>query len=161
MKHLLLFLSMAALAFAQATINAPAVQMDADGAASVRLWMTTQGTGTQTQLAAPVGAADTTIQVVSGQGIQPNSVIGIGAEHILVVSRERNTLTVTRGQNGSTAAAYSAGANVTEMKYRTFAALGRQIIVETLRQIVRIAEIQQAQAAAQAAADSKAQASVQ
>lgn len=161
MKQLFLSLFVTAAAFAQAAINAPAVTLDAEGAAAIRSWMATQGTGTQTQLAAPVGAADTTIQVVSGQGIGPNSVIGIGAEHILVVSRDRNTLTVTRGQNGSTAAAYSAGANVIEMKYRTFNALGRQIIIETLRQILRITEVQQAQAAAQAAADRKAQSSVQ
>ena len=161
MKQLFLSLFITAAAFAQAAINAPAVQMDADGATAVRLWMAGQSTGTQTQLAEPVGASDTTIRVVSGQGIGPNSAIAIGTEHIQVTAKSGNTLTVTRAQNGSTAAAYSAGDSVVEMKYRSFNHLGRVVIVETLRQIVRSAEAQKTQAAAQQAAEQKAQSSIQ
>ena len=160
MKLLILILA-AASTFAQATINAPAVTLDADGATAIRTWMSTQSTGIQTTLAAPISAAATTITVTNGQGIGNNATIAIGAEHIQVTNRVGNTLTVTRGANGSTAASASAGVSVTELRYRTMNALAKQVVVDVLRSIVKQAEIKAAQEAADAAAENKAATSVQ
>lgn len=160
MKLLILILA-AGTIFAQATINAPAVTLDADGANAVRAWMSTQSTGIQTTLASPISAADTTITVANGQGINANAVIAIGAEHVQVTARSGNILTVTRASNGSTAASAAAGATVTEMRYRTMNALAKQVVVDVLRSIVRQAEIKAAQESAAAAAETKATASVQ
>jgi len=42
-----------------------------------------------------------------------------------------------RGANGTTAASALTGANVVELKYKTLNAMGKQIMVDALRQIVR------------------------
>lgn len=130
-------LLVAGLGLAQTTtINAPAVTLDATGSAALIAWMAGQGTGTITTVTAPVLFADTTITVDVSVGIGANAVIAIGTEHMLVTAKVGKVLTVTRAVNGSTAAAYATGATVTEMKYRTFNALGKAMIVATLRQIV-------------------------
>ena len=157
LKLFLLLVSFAA--YGQATINAPAVALDATGTTAVLAWMSGQTTGIQTALAAPVAPGDTQITVASGQGLN-NAVLSIGAEHVQVTARSGNTLTVTRGTNGTTPGTHAAGATVAEMKYKTLNALGRQMILDSLRQIVR----QQRQAsitAAQAAVDAEAAAAVQ
>lgn len=132
---LALFL-IASAAFAQTTVNAPAVTLDATGSAALITWMAGQGTGTITTVTEPVLIGATTITVDVSSGIPINAVISLGTEHLLVTAKVGKVLTVTRGHNGSTAAAYATGATVTEMKYRTFNALGRQIIIDTMRQIV-------------------------
>ncbi|MEN6536388.1 MAG: hypothetical protein ABFD89_22215 [Bryobacteraceae bacterium] len=161
MKKLILSLSFTLAAFSQATINAPAVTLDAEGAAAIRSWMATQGTGTQTTLSAPVTASATAITVASGQGIAVNSVVSIGSEHMQVTARDGRNLTVTRGFNGTAASSYQEGAAVTEMKYRTLNGLAKTIVVENLRQIIRQNEINAAQDAANKAAEAKAATAVQ
>ena len=133
---LVLIALLASAAFAQTTINAPAVTLDATGSAALIAWMAGQGTGTITTVTAPVLIGDTTITVDVAVGIPINGVISLGTEHLLVTAKAAKVLTVTRAVNGSTAAAYATGATVTEMKYRTFNALGKAMIVNTLRQIV-------------------------
>jgi hypothetical protein len=158
---LLSFFLLSLAAFSQATINAPAVTLDADGATAIRSWMATQSTGIQTALSAPVTALATTVSVANSQGIGVNSVISIGSEHMQVTARAGNVLTVTRGFNGTTAAAYPAGAVVIEMRYRTLNGLAKTIVVENLRQIIRQNEINAAQDAASKAAEAKAATAVQ
>jgi len=157
----LLFLLATTVCFAQATINAPAVTLDADGTVAVQTWMAGQSTGIQTTLSAPISAAATTITVASGLGIGNNAVIAIGNEHIQVTNRTGNTLTVTRGANGTTAASALSGATVTELRYRSMNALAKQVVVDVLRQIVRQAELKAAADAAANAAETKAAAAVQ
>lgn len=157
----ILFFVFSLSCFAQATINAPAITLDADGANAVRSWMTTQSTGIQTTLAAPISAADTTITVASGQGINGSAVIAIGTEHIQVTNRSGNTLTVTRAANGTTAASATAGAAVVELRYRNMNAMAKQFVVDVLRQVVRQVEIKAAAEAAAIAAEAKAMAAVQ
>ena len=135
MKYLLLLASLAV--YGQATINAPAVTLDATGSLHVLAWMGAQGTGITQTLAAGISAAETSITLVSAQGIGASAVISIGAEHISVTSKAGNVLTVVRGANGTTAASALSGANVIELRYKTLNSMGRQIMVDALRQIVR------------------------
>lgn len=158
---LLSFFLLSFAAFSQATINAPAVTLDADGATAIRSWMATQGTGTQTKLSAPVTASATAITVASGQGIAVNSVVSIGSEHMQVTARDGRNLTVTRGFNGTVPNSYPEGAAITEMKYRTLNGLARTIVVENLRQIIRQNEISAAQEAVNKAAEAKAATAIQ
>lgn len=135
MKTLLFLASMAA--YGQSVINAPAVNLDINGNSAVLLWMSTQGTGKATTVPGSITAIATTITVASAADFVTPNVIAIGAEHINVASKAGNVLTVTRGYNGTTAAIHAAAAPVTEMKYKTLNNLGKQIIVDTLKQIVR------------------------
>jgi pectate lyase len=160
MKLLSLFL-LSVAAFSQATVNAPAVTLDAEGAAAIRSWMATQGTGTQTTLSAPVTATATVITVASSQGFAVNSVVSVGSEHMQVTARDGRNLTVTRGFNGTVAGSYLEGAAVTEMKYRTLNGLAKTIVVENLRQIIRQNEINAAQDAVNKAAEAKAATAIQ
>ncbi len=134
MKTLLILLSITA--YGQVTINAPAIQLDATGAAAVRAWMLTQTKGAETTLAAPATIGATTITVASGAGINVGTVLIVGSEMMDVTARTGPTVTVTRAINGTTAAAYSSGEAVREAKYRTFNVLGKQIVVDALKQIV-------------------------
>lgn len=154
---LLLSLIFAVAMFAQGTtVNAPAVQLDAPSTTYLLNWMATiQKTGTTpTTLTAPIDAVTTTVQVADGQGLNAGSVLGIGTEHLTVVSKAGKTLTVTRSTNGTTAAAALAGAPVIEMRYRTVNAYAKDVIVQATQQIVRNERIKAA--AAQAAADAEA-----
>jgi len=135
MKYILLLASLAV--YGQATINAPAITLDATGSTHVLAWMAAQGTGITQTLAADISAVATSITLVSAQGIGASAVISIGTEHISVTSKAGNVLTVVRGANGTTAASALSGAAVTEMKYKTLNATGRQIMLDALRQIVR------------------------
>lgn len=123
-------------AFAQANINAPAVSLDSGSASAILSWMANQAASKPRKLMTTISASDTQIVVDSGTGIGNAAVIAIEGEHMAVASRTGNTITVTRGSNGTTAASHSAGVEVIEMKYKTLNALGRSIIVDALRSIV-------------------------
>ena len=55
---------------------------------------------------------------------------------VTVTAKTGAVLTVTRGSLGTTPAAYTAGTEAKEAKYRSYNALGKQIIVDALKQIV-------------------------
>jgi hypothetical protein len=133
---ILTFLLLSVAAYGQQTINAPAVSLDATGAAAVQSWMSGQTTGVSTTLAVTLAPGDTSVTLTSATGFAAGSAITIDGEHMQASARTANVLTVTRGVNGTTAAAHTSGAAVAEMKYKTINALGKSIIVDTLKQIV-------------------------
>jgi hypothetical protein len=147
-------------AYGQATINAPAVTLDANGSSAVTAFMSVQTTGVSTTLAAPVLVGDTTITLSSGAGFGAASAISINGEHMQVTAKAGAVLTVTRGVNGTTAAAQANGATVVEMKYKTINALGKAIIVDKLQRVARD-YLNAAVLAAAAASDASAMAAVQ
>jgi len=151
MKYLLLLASLAV--YGQATINAPAITLDATGSTHVLAWMAGQGTGITQTLGSDISAVATSITLVSAQGIGASAVISIGTEHISVTSKAGNVLTVVRGANGTTAASALSGASVTEMKYKSLNQLGKDIIVDALRKIVRQQSLAAPIATAEANAD--------
>ena len=65
-----------------------------------------------TTAAAALNASATSLAVADASGIAANSVIQIGDERMLVTAVSGNTLTLTRGHLGTTAAAHSNGAAV-------------------------------------------------
>jgi CSLREA domain-containing protein/uncharacterized repeat protein (TIGR01451 family) len=73
-----------------------------------------QGSGTITLLSGTVDASTTAIIVADASMIPPavGFTIQIGSEQMVVNSKSGNTLTVTRGANGTTAASHSFKANV-------------------------------------------------
>lgn len=143
----LIIIAASIAAYGQAVINAPAVTLDANGTAAITAWMAGQTTGVASKLTSGISAVAVTLTVENAQGIGANSVIVIDSEHIQVTAKTGNVLTVARGANGTTAAIHATDAQVSELKYRTFNALGKQIIVDAMRAIVR----QQRQAAINAA----------
>lgn len=136
MKTLILIAASVA-AFSQATVNAPAVTLDANGTAALTAWMAGQTTGVNTKLTSGISAVAVTLTVADSTGIGANSVIVIDSEHIQVTAKTGSVLTVTRGANGTTAAIHATDAPVHELKYRTFNALGKAIIIDAMRAIVR------------------------
>jgi len=146
MKPLIL-LAASIAAYSQGTVNAPAVTLDANGTAALAAWMSGQTTNVSTKLASGISAVAVTLTVADSTGIAVNSVISIDSEHIAVTAKSGNTLTVSRGFNSTTAAIHATDAQVSELKYRTFNLLGKQIIIDAMRAIVR----QQRQAAINAA----------
>lgn len=147
MKRISLFIFFAMAVFSQSVINAPAVTLDANGTAAITAWMSGQTTGVQTKLVSGISAVAVTLTVENSQGIGANAAIVIDGEHIQVTAKNGNVLTVTRGANGTTAAIHATDTQVQELKYKTFNALGKAIIVDAMRGIVR----QQRQAAINAA----------
>jgi hypothetical protein len=134
--RLVLFFA-AAVAYAQTTVNAPAVTLNNDGLPHVLAWMSLQNTGVQTSIPSGIDASTVTITVASATGLAANSVIAIDAEHIGVATVVGNVLTVVRGYNGSIAASHSAAAIVKELKFRTLNLLAKEAVVGAFRQIVR------------------------
>jgi hypothetical protein len=65
-----------------------------------------------TDLNEALDTTETGVDVVSGAAFSANDIILIEAEQMFVVSISTNTLTVTRGYNGTTAAAHVTGLNV-------------------------------------------------
>lgn len=68
----------------------------------------------QTTIAADLNASETGVAVASGQGsnFATNDVVLVGSELMSVTNVSSDTLTVTRGANGSTAATHSNGDNI-------------------------------------------------
>lgn len=68
----------------------------------------------QTTIAEDLDASETGVDVASGQGsnFANNDVVLVGSELMAVTNVSSDTLTVTRGANGSTAATHSNGANI-------------------------------------------------
>ena len=133
---LIITLILSLAGYSQSTINAPAVTLDSNGTSAVQSWMTTQTTGQSSTLAAPVLISDTTVTLSSGAGFGAASAISINGEHMQVTAKAGAVLTVTRGVNGTTAAAQNVGSTVYEMRYKTLNALGKSIIVDALQRIV-------------------------
>jgi len=159
MKTLILIAASVA-AFGQATVNAPAVTLDANGTAALTAWMSGQTTGTVTKLASGITAVAVTLTVADASGIVVNDVITIGTEHLGVSAKSGNTLTVSRGFNGTTAAIHATDDAVKVLKYRTFNLLGKAVIIDALRAIVR-QQRQTAINAAVAQANAETEAAVQ
>lgn len=157
----IIFALLALSAFGQATINAPAITLNAESTTAVLAWMSTQAARPNTTLSGAVLVGDLTITVADGTGFGAGSVIAIDSEHLTVTARSGGTLTVTRGTNGTTPAAHANRAPVTELKYKTLNQLGKAIVVEALQSIIERQEFQAAQAAAVTAAKAKAAAGVQ
>lgn len=158
---IIIFALLALSAFGQATINAPAITLNAESTAAVLAWMGTQAARPNTTLTGAVLVGDLTITVADGTGLGAGSIISIDSEHLTVTNRSGTTLTVTRGANGTTPAPHANRSAVTDMKYKTLNQLGKAIVVEALQSIIERQEFQAAQAAAVTAAKAKAAAGVQ
>ena len=65
-----------------------------------------------TTASAALDSSATSLAVASAGGIAANAVIQIDDERMLVTAKSGNTLTLTRGHDGTTAAAHSSGATV-------------------------------------------------
>jgi len=136
MKTLIL-LAASIAAYSQGTVNAPAVTLDANGTAALTAWMSGQTTNVSTKLSTGITAAATSMTVADATGINVNSVLVVDSEHIGVSAKTGNVLTITRGLNTTTAATHATDAVVKELTYRTFNLLGKAIIVDAMRAIVR------------------------
>lgn len=104
MKFILFFASIAA--FSQVRVNAPAIDLSATAVAAAIDHMNSQLTRVATPLAADIDSTVTVISVESASGIGANAVLKIEGEHLQVVSISGTDITVTRGANGTTAAAH-------------------------------------------------------
>lgn len=156
---LLLLLSLAA--YGQATINAPAIRLDATATGAVTRWIISQSNSTTT-LAGGIDASTTAIVVSNFVGAGANAALGIDGEIVQCSARTGTTYTCARGQQGTTAATHASGATVTELKYKTLNQAGAVLMQGQLRSIVRNdATVQAAIVAAQAAAEATVTAGVQ
>lgn len=70
-----------------------------------------------TTLSAGINASVTAVPVVSATAISPGALLKVDDEFMRVTSITTNTLTVMRGENGSTAAAHDSGAGVSVWKW--------------------------------------------
>lgn len=161
MKTIIILTFLTLSAFAQATINAPAITLNGESTTAVLAWMGTQAARPNTTLTQAALVGDATVTVADGTGLGAGSMIAIDSEHMLVTARAGTVLTVTRAQNGTTAAAHANRSPVTDMKHKTLNQLGKAIVVETLQRIIELQEFQAAQATAATAAKAKAAAGVQ
>lgn len=68
-------------------------------------------------LASSIGSSDTSLTVTTGTPFSSsgNFRIVVDSEIMLVTARNSNTLSITRGQEGTVAAAHNSGANVTQI----------------------------------------------
>lgn len=68
-------------------------------------------------LASSIGSSDTSLTVTTGTPFSSsgNFRIVVDSEIMLVTGRSSNTLSITRGQEGTVAAAHTSGANVTQI----------------------------------------------
>lgn len=158
---LILTLILAISAYGQATINAPAVTIDAAGTAAVLKWMGSQAASKPTELVGSITAGATTLTLKNPQGIGANAMLSIGDEHLQVTAKNGTVYTVTRGANGTTAAAHAAGDEVTEMRYKTLNAAARSFIIDRLTDIYERSETDTGTTAAVIAAKAKARSGVQ
>lgn len=96
------------------------------------------GYSNETEAAGTLGAAitDTTgtsVTMASGHLVQAGNTIVVGSEHMFVSAVSSNTLTVTRGVNGSTAATALNGAAVSRRRYPRPIEMG--VVAESARLI--------------------------
>lgn len=134
MKTLLFLASIAA--YGQVTINPAAINLDATGATAVRAWMLTQTKAATAKIAVAVAPGDTSITFDSGTGFAVGSVAIIGTEMLDITAKAGAVMTVTRAINGTIAGTYAVGVDIKEAKYKSFNNLGKQIVVDSLKQIV-------------------------
>lgn len=96
-----------------------------------------QAKSTETSLSGALTAAGTTINVVDGSALPdaPNLLTigadGSTAETVLMTAKNRNTLTVTRAQDGTTARAWSAG----DVIARYFTAADQNAMQENIKKL--------------------------
>lgn len=136
MKTLLILLSLTA--YGQVTINAPAVTLNANGTTAIIAWMSTQLDNGKGNLASDIDDVQTTITLNNTTGLGGAAMaLIIDGEHMQVTARNGAVYTVTRGVNGTTATAHSVDANVRELKFKTLNAVGKQMILDAMRSIVR------------------------
>jgi hypothetical protein len=159
MKTLILLIASVS-SFAQATINAPAITLDAESSAVILDWMTTQLDSPPMKLMNDMTANSPAVDVEKLTKVSVNSVIAIGSEHMVVNSINGNKLMVTRGYNGTTKATHAGMDTVNVLLYPTLNQLGKQLIVNALRQIVEIKELESASVAATVNARGKAKAAI-
>lgn len=154
MKYLFFCLSVSLLG--QTRVNPTAVDLSATAVAASIDYMNTQLTNTATSLAVDLDSTATVISVESVSGIGQNAALKIEGEHVQVVSISGNDITVTRGANGTTAAAHGTGTTVQELKFRSLAALAKHAVSLFFRQLVSdyppvVAQVEQVIAANAAA----------
>lgn len=91
------------------------------GTLTLGYWDELSGPSTVT-LSAAIAATDTTIVTVGQTGAQPGALLQVEAEVMLViaVASDGVTLTVTRGEYGTTAASYNAGVTVWALTRMSF-----------------------------------------
>ena len=146
---LLLCITLSAIAYGQATINAPAVTLNNNGATAIIAWMSTQLDAGKGNLAADIDDVQTTITINNRTELNGSAMaLIIDGEHMQVTARNGDVYTVTRGVNGTQATAHLADANVRELKFKTLNAVGKQFMLDRIRSEVR----QHRQAAINAAA---------
>ena len=153
MRTICTFFLFAWVMLAQVTVNIPSVTVSDEGAAGIVQFMGERRTGLVLSLAGDITAAQTSVSVVSAEGVTANQAYALGAEQVLVTGRVDNTLTVVRGHNRTTPAAAAAGAEMFELRFRTLAQLARALVLDGFRMIVRRAETDAAAAQAKALQD--------
>lgn len=156
-------------AFGQATVNPPAIQLDAAGATYILNWMSgipakdALGALKQpsTTLAVAINASATSVTVAAGNGLSAGATINIGLEHMQVTARAGQVLTVIRGFNGTVAASHAIGDVTQELEHKTLNTLGKAIVQASMRQIIANQRGQALNAAAAAQAKAESESSVQ
>lgn len=92
--------------------------------------------GIITTLAADMTAGQTTMTVAEPRGVTAGKQFAIGTERVYVASISGSVATVTRGYGGTTAAAHTAGAQVTEYRTAPFAFAASDRAVTSLDKIL-------------------------
>jgi hypothetical protein len=165
MKMLLIAVCFAVTAFAQITVNVPALTVSADGTAALYAWMLNQQ-GTTTFLSLDSSASDKSITVEDSAGINAsaNSALLIGGEVVSVTAKAGKVLTIEHAQLGTQARAHkgritdkdgtiiNAGDLVTVLKYSTPAKAMRQWIIDKMAELMAAGGYPSAQEAAVTAA---------
>ncbi|MGB1285062.1 MAG: hypothetical protein ACPG7F_00900 [Aggregatilineales bacterium] len=78
----------------------------------------------------PLSSSSTSLNVASGTVFEIYQYIRIGSEYLFITDRSTNTLTVTRGVNGTTAAEHANGAQIDQLQtYATAAEATRRRVV--------------------------------
>lgn len=137
MKHLLTAIIFAASAIAQVAINPPAVSLNSEAVASIQAWMLTQRTDSTVTLTNAVSVNATALRVSDGAGLNGKAIV-IDGEAYLVTARNGRDLTVTPAQLGTTTALHEANSVVSVLKYSDLRSLAKQIVLDKMREIVRV-----------------------
>ena len=135
MKTITFALILAASAYSQTVVNVPSLTVSADATAAVQNWMLTQTSGT-VKLVGAILATDLALKVDDATGIGNNDELLVDGEAVVVTNKTGKTLTITRADLGTTATAHADGAPVSILKYKSIKTLFRQIIIDTVGQIM-------------------------
>jgi len=117
------------------SLNLPTITVSDAGVAAIQSWMLAQAVAI-TSLVGAITVGALTLTVNDASNIGNVDEILIDGEAMSVTARSGKTLTVTRADLGTTAAAHADGAMVTVLKYKSIKGYFKQAIADAVSQIV-------------------------